>query len=109
MHVFPTSCLLLSVFLAAFSSIPVVAASSKEDFPLTWVCLGITVGGIILAFYIAARRPEEEVPVPQKGIQVESNTESSAESFDGRELNELSKVASLSEPTFEDVYLNGSF
>lgn len=103
MHVFPASCVLLCAFLGAFSRTPMVAASSKENFPLTWVCLGITVGGVILAFYIASRRPEEEVPIPQKEIKLASTPATESESFDGRDLNEISKTAALSEPTFEEV------
>ncbi|KAG5496916.1 hypothetical protein GH5_01426 [Leishmania sp. Ghana 2012 LV757] len=48
---------LLMVALTACLSL--VAAKSKEEFPLVWVCLGITVVGVIAALYIAYKRPDE--------------------------------------------------
>ncbi|CAD2213929.1 hypothetical protein AGDE_00129 [Angomonas deanei] len=46
------------VLLAVFAALSGVQAS-KEDFPLVWVCLGITVAGVIIALYVAYRRPDE--------------------------------------------------
>ncbi|EPY27013.1 hypothetical protein STCU_05965 [Strigomonas culicis] len=34
-------------------------SASKEDFPLVWLCLGITIAGVIVALYVAYRRPDE--------------------------------------------------
>ncbi|KAG5496918.1 hypothetical protein GH5_01429 [Leishmania sp. Ghana 2012 LV757] len=48
---------LLMVALTACLSL--AAAKSKEEFPLVWVCLGITVVGVIVALYIAYKRPDE--------------------------------------------------
>ncbi|CCW65869.1 unnamed protein product [Phytomonas sp. EM1] len=35
------------------------ASAKKDEFPLVWICLGITVVGIIIALYVAYRRPDE--------------------------------------------------
>ncbi|CAJ1032740.1 hypothetical protein Q4I30_006263 [Leishmania utingensis] len=48
---------LLIVALAACVSL--AAAKSKEEFPLVWVCLGITVVGVIVALFVAYKRPDE--------------------------------------------------
>ncbi|KAG5471977.1 hypothetical protein CUR178_02642 [Leishmania enriettii] len=48
---------LLMVALTACLSL--AAAKSKEEFPLVWVCLGITVVGVIVALYLAYKRPDE--------------------------------------------------
>ncbi|KAG5497564.1 hypothetical protein JKF63_03828 [Porcisia hertigi] len=48
--------LLLAALAACLS---VVSAKSKEEFPLVWVCLGITVVGVIAALFIAYKRPDE--------------------------------------------------
>ncbi|KPA78958.1 hypothetical protein ABB37_06023 [Leptomonas pyrrhocoris] len=47
---------LLLVALAACLSL---VSASKEEFPLVWVCLGITVAGVIVALFVAYKRPAE--------------------------------------------------
>lgn len=48
---------------AASSDTETTAAASKKEFPLVWVCLGITIVGVIVAMYVAYRRPDElELP-----------------------------------------------
>ncbi|KAL7701248.1 hypothetical protein N2W54_005631 [Lotmaria passim] len=47
---------LLTVALAACLS---VASADKSEFPLVWVCLGITVAGVIVALFVAYKRPAE--------------------------------------------------
>ncbi|GET91089.1 hypothetical protein, conserved [Leishmania tarentolae] len=45
--------------VAMAACLSVAAAKSKEEFPLVWVCLGITVVGVIVALYVAYKRPDE--------------------------------------------------
>ncbi|KAK7201927.1 hypothetical protein NESM_000260300 [Novymonas esmeraldas] len=47
---------LLMVAVAACLSL---VSAAKEEFPLVWVCLGITVAGVIVALFVAYKRPDE--------------------------------------------------
>ncbi|EAN79559.1 hypothetical protein, conserved [Trypanosoma brucei brucei TREU927] len=38
---------------------PAPGGATEKEFPLVWVCLGITVVGIGIALYVAHRRPDE--------------------------------------------------
>ncbi|KAH8613065.1 hypothetical protein ERJ75_000825100 [Trypanosoma vivax] len=62
----PTLLALLSSTLVEFvfaegenNTSPSASKSKKEEFPLLWVCLGVTLVGVAIALYIAHRRPEE--------------------------------------------------
>lgn len=65
------------LFFAAFAA---CFGFVSAEFPLVWICIGLTVVGIAIAMYVAYRRPmepyapdsqtaepmeEEETPVPQ--------------------------------------------
>ncbi|KAK7201911.1 hypothetical protein NESM_000258700 [Novymonas esmeraldas] len=47
---------LLVVAVAACLSL---VSASKDEFPLVWICLGLTVAGAIVALLIAYMGPEE--------------------------------------------------
>lgn len=65
---------------SSLSAVQPVAAMAKDKFPLIWLCVGLTAAGIIIAFYIAYRRPDEEVPIPNHPMGGEDlNTESMVE------------------------------
>lgn len=60
-----------------FSVAQVVSAESgkkKKEFPLVWVCLGITVVGIAIALYVAYRRPDE-LHLPGSTVMVSTEGE----------------------------------
>ncbi|KEG13839.1 hypothetical protein DQ04_00761190 [Trypanosoma grayi] len=46
----------------------------SKEFPLVWVCLGITVVGVALALYVAYRRPDE-FHLPGSTVMVATETE----------------------------------
>eukprot|EP00796_Vickermania_ingenoplastis_P003632 gene3632-2567_t len=50
-----TACHLAVAALAAFVGL----ASAEKEFPLVWICLGLTAVGILIALYVAYRRPME--------------------------------------------------
>ncbi|GET91094.1 hypothetical protein, conserved [Leishmania tarentolae] len=60
-YLFPTKAMSLMqlAMVAMAACLSVAAAKSKEEFPLVWVCLGITVVGVIVALYVAYKRPDE--------------------------------------------------
>ncbi|CCW71597.1 unnamed protein product [Phytomonas sp. Hart1] len=58
--------------ILALSAFVGQVSAKKDEFPLVWVCLGITVVGIIIALYVAYRRPDElhlpgMMDLPRKG------------------------------------------
>ncbi|EAN91388.1 hypothetical protein C3747_202g310c [Trypanosoma cruzi] len=46
----------------------------KKEFPLVWVCLGVTVVGIGIALYVAYRRPDE-LHLPGSTVMVSKESE----------------------------------
>lgn len=102
-----SSWLLVTFVTCAFCA-PAVRAMSKDDFPLVWVCLGITLVGVILAFFVAYRRPELEVPVPSREIEMNGSTESSSESYEDKGLTEITKEVEVCEPITDTMVLNVS-
>ncbi|KAH9599660.1 hypothetical protein LSM04_009326 [Trypanosoma melophagium] len=49
-------------------------SSSDKEFPLVWVCLGITVVGVMIALYVAYRRPDE-LHLPGTTVMVSTESE----------------------------------
>lgn len=49
------------VAMAAFISGAAAWDNVKEDFPLVWLCLGLTIIGFIIAGIVVYRRPEKLV------------------------------------------------
>lgn len=47
------------LLLALAATLATTVSASKDEFPLVWVCLGITVVGVLVAMYVAYKRPEE--------------------------------------------------
>nr|AGN32917.1 hypothetical protein [Trypanosoma rangeli] len=67
---------LIATALLAVSNI-VSAEDKKKDekeFPLVWVCLGITVVGVAIALYVAYRRPDE-LHLPGSTVMVATESE----------------------------------
>lgn len=60
--------------IVAVLSANVASASSKDKFPLVWLCLGLTVVGIIIALYVAYRRPDE-LHLPGSTVMTAQETE----------------------------------
>lgn len=80
---------------------------TKNNFPLVWLCLGLTLIGVMLAFFVAYRRPEMEVLVPGSEIAMDDGTNSPNQSYE-EELSEITKTAELCEPIVETMVLNVS-
>lgn len=57
-------------------------SADKEEFPLVWVCLGITIVGVIVALYVAYRRPDE-LHLPGSTVMTAQETEGAEEGLDG--------------------------
>lgn len=64
--------------LLAFAALAAFIGLASAEFPLVWLCLGLTVVGIAIALYVAYRRPME--PYSPEG--------QAAEPFEEEEIQE---------------------
>lgn len=70
--------------------------SDEKEFPLVWICLGITVVGVIIALYVAYRRPDE-LHLPGTNDMVSTETE------EGRGGNEPAKKSGRLNDDLENI------
>lgn len=49
----------IQLTLLAMAALVGAAHADGKEFPLVWVCLGITLAGIAVSLYVAYRRPDE--------------------------------------------------
>ncbi|EAN85415.1 hypothetical protein C3747_547g55c [Trypanosoma cruzi] len=74
-----TYALIVSAFLAVANAVAAEdnqtsTKENKKEFPLVWVCLGVTIVGIGMALYIAYRRPDE-LHLPGSTVMVSTEME----------------------------------
>nr|CCC95222.1 unnamed protein product [Trypanosoma congolense IL3000] len=74
-----------------------------KEFPLVWVCLGITIVGIAIAMYVAYRRPDE-LQLPGSSDDGTETTERPAEEYKRGEMTEYK----TKEPALEQTEGDGT-